>query len=283
MSLPADAATGTLYIVPTPIGNLKDITLRAVDILKSVDLIAAEDTRHSGVLMQHLAVSTPLLSVHEHNEANRASMLIDKLQSGQNIALISDAGTPLISDPGYTLVNACREAGVVVSALPGPSALITALSGAGLPTDSFTFRGFLPVKEQAKKAAISALLDAFETQVFYEAPRRIINTLKAIQDILGDDRKIAIVKELTKTFEHYQLGSATSCIEWLSEDPLRQKGEFVILVSPAGKQENTLPAEALQLLSALQLELPLKKAAGIVATHYGLKKNQLYQIGLEAK
>ncbi|MBO1256362.1 16S rRNA (cytidine(1402)-2'-O)-methyltransferase [Alteromonas sp. 5E99-2] len=283
MSLPADATTGTLYIVPTPIGNLKDITLRAVDTLKSVDLIAAEDTRHSGVLMQHLGVSTPLLSVHEHNEASRASMLIGKLQEGQNIALVSDAGTPLISDPGYTLVNACREAGVLVSALPGPSALITALSGAGLPTDSFSFRGFLPVKEQAKKAAITALLDAFETQVFYEAPRRILNTLAVIQETLGDDRKIAIVKELTKTFEHYQLGSAASCIEWLNADPLRQKGEFVILISPADKQDNALPAEALQLLNVLQTELPLKKAAGIVAAHYGLKKNQLYQIGLESK
>jgi 16S rRNA (cytidine1402-2'-O)-methyltransferase len=283
MSVSTPAAQGTLYIVPTPIGNLKDITLRAVDVLNDVDLIAAEDTRHSGILMQHLAISTPLIAVHEHNESQRAQTLVEKLNSGLSVALVSDAGTPLISDPGYTLVNVCRDAGISVVALPGPSAVITALSGAGLPTDSFTFYGFLPVKQQAKKSALENAVDATATSVFYEAPRRVVDTLKAMAEVLGAERKIAVVKELTKTFEHYQVGTAQTCIDWLLVEDARQKGEFVLLVGPAEKNDGALPTQALKLLSVLQKELPLKKAAGIVAEHYGLKKNQLYQVGLESK
>lgn len=283
MSVTAEGLSGTLYIVPTPIGNLKDITLRAIDILYEVDLIAAEDTRHSATLMQHLNIATPLISVHEHNEAQRAQVIIGKLFKGESIALISDAGTPLISDPGYTLVNECRKVGLKVVALPGPSALITALSGAGLPTDKFSFLGFLPVKQQAKKDLLASVINAVGTCVFYEAPRRVVATLAMMNEVYGDSRRVAIVKELTKAFEAYQIGTASSCLDWLLEDPLRQKGEFVLLVGPPQQNKSDLPQEAVALLALLVSEMPLKKAAGIVADHYGLKKNALYQLGLTLK
>lgn len=283
MSVTAERLAGTLYIVPTPIGNLRDITLRAIDVLREVDLIAAEDTRHSGSLMQHLNIATPLISVHEHNEAQRAQVIIGKLSAGQNVALVSDAGTPLISDPGFTLVNECRKAGVKVVALPGASAVITALSGAGLPTDKFLFLGFLPVKQQAKKALISSLMDNNGTTVFYEAPRRVLDTLTTMDELFGNTRVVAIVKELTKAFETYQIGSAASCMRWLTDDPLRQKGEFVLLVGPAQQKNQEIPQEAVSLLTRLMAEIPLKKAAAIVSEHYGLKKNTLYQLGLTLK
>lgn len=272
---------GTLFIVPTPIGNLADITHRALLVLKEVDLIAAEDTRHSQKLMQHYAIGTRLISLHDHNESQRAKQLIDKLKLGENIALISDAGTPLISDPGYGLVSQCREAGLNVIPLPGPCAAITALSGAGLATDKFRFEGFLPVKAVARQQALEKLKTETCTSVFYESPRRILDTTKLIAQVLGGERKLVLAKEISKTFETFYSGSADACVEWLEEDSNHQRGEFVLMLAGDKTDQTLVSAEALKLLTLLMKDLPLKKAAAITAEQYGLKKNQLYQIGLE--
>ncbi|MDU0354058.1 16S rRNA (cytidine(1402)-2'-O)-methyltransferase [Paraglaciecola aquimarina] len=273
--------TSTLFIVPTPIGNLEDITHRALRILSEVDLIAAEDTRHSQKLMQHYNISTRLISLHDHNESQRASQLISKLESGDNIALISDAGTPLISDPGYGLVSQCRDAGVNVVPLPAPCAAITALSGAGLATDKFQFEGFLPVKALARQQALEKLIKQTRTSVFYESPRRILDTVKLIAQVLGSERRLVLAKELTKTFETFYSDSAGACVTWLEEDANHQRGEFVLMVAGDKPDQSDVSAEALKLLSLLMKELPLKKAAAITAEQFGLKKNQLYQIGLD--
>lgn len=273
--------TGTLYIVATPIGNLEDITGRALRILAEVDLIAAEDTRHSQRLLQHYDISTRLISLHDHNEAQRASQLIDKLQLGQTIALISDAGTPLISDPGYSLVSQCRAAKVKVVPLPGPCAAITALCAAGLATDKFIFEGFLPVKLVAKQQALQRLLTQTSTCIFYESPRRVVDTVKLIVAELGPDRDMVLAKELTKTFETFYSGTAQECVTWLEADANHQRGEFVLMIAGQKQDQTDVSAEALQLLKLLISELPLKKAAAITAEQFGLKKNQLYQLGLE--
>lgn len=275
MSTPA-----SLFIVPTPIGNLQDITARAISVLGEVDWIAAEDTRHTQRLLQHLSITTRTLSLHEHNEDKRTAMLCQRLLAGESVALVSDAGTPLISDPGFVLVRACREHGIPVVALPGPCAAITALSGAGLATDRFIFEGFLPVKAQAKTAVLETLLDRTCTSVFYEAPRRIVSTIEAMAATLGDQRQLVLAKELTKAFEAYVAGTPAEILAWLQDDPARQKGEFVLMVAGAPVKSTELPAEALSLLQALMAELPLKKAAAVVAAHYQLKKNALYQAGL---
>ncbi len=274
------AISPCLYIVPTPIGNLSDITLRAIEVLKSVDCIAAEDTRHSGILLQHLDAKAPMLALHDHNEQQRAGVLIQRIQQGQSIALISDAGTPLISDPGYHLVKACRDAGVKVVPLPGPCAAITALSAAGLPTDRFVFEGFLPAKEKGKEDRLQALADETRTMVFYESPRRVIDTLESMQKVFGD-RLVVAARELTKTFETIHALPLSEMITWLQEDENRTRGEFVLMV--AGKTENSddIPAEVQRTLTLLMKDLPLKKAAALTAEIYGVKKNALYAWGLE--
>lgn len=269
-----------LYIVPTPIGNLSDITLRAIEVLKSVDCIAAEDTRHSGILLQHLDAKAPMMALHDHNEQQRASVLIEKIKQGQSVALISDAGTPLISDPGYHLVKACRDAGVKVVPLPGPCAAITALSAAGLPTDRFVFEGFLPAKEKGKEDRLQALADESRTMVFYESPRRVIDTLTSMLHVLGD-RQMVAARELTKTFETIQALPLSEMIPWLQADENRTRGEFVLMVAGKTAQETELPTEATRTLTLLMAELPLKKAAALTAEIYGLKKNALYAWGLE--
>ena len=272
----------TLYIVPTPIGNLDDISARAVDTLKQVSWIAAEDTRHSARLLQHFNISTRTLSLHEHNEDKRTAMLCQRLKDGESVALISDAGTPLISDPGFVLVRRCREEGIPVSALPGPCAAITALSASGLPTDRFIFEGFLPVKSQARDNLLVQLKDRTCTSVFYEAPRRILTTIRDIARLLGE-RHIVIAKELSKAFETYVSGSANDVLKYLEEDAAHQKGEFVVMVSPAQVNMSDIPQEAMNLLLTLCDHMPLKKAAAIVAGHYALKKNALYQAGLDIR
>ena len=274
------AISPCLYIVPTPIGNLSDITLRAIEVLKSVDCIAAEDTRHSGILLQHLDAKAPMLALHDHNEQQRAGVLIQRIQQGQSIALISDAGTPLISDPGYHLVKACRDAGVKVVPLPGPCAAITALSAAGLPTDRFVFEGFLPAKEKGREDRLQALADETRTMVFYESPRRVVDTLESMQKVFGD-RLVVAARELTKTFETIHALPLSEMIPWLQEDENRTRGEFVLMV--AGKTENSddIPAEVQRTLTLLMKDLPLKKAAALTAEIYGVKKNALYAWGLE--
>lgn len=274
-------SSAPLYIVPTPIGNLQDITQRAIDVLSSVAWIAAEDTRHSAKLLQHFSIQAKTLSLHDHNEDSRSQMLCQKLLNGETVALISDAGTPLISDPGYKLVSRCREQGIDVIALPGPCAAITALSASGLATDKFIFEGFLPAKTVARQTALEALTSRPHTTVFYEAPRRVLDTLKDVQAVLGDTRHIVLAKELTKTFERYISGNAQTVIDWLEADAVHQKGEFVLMIDGVQIDQNAISAEAMSLLKRLKADLPLKKAAAIVADHYQLKKNALYQAGLD--
>lgn len=269
-------ATGTLFIVPTPIGNLNDITLRALEVLQSVDVIAAEDTRHSGILLNHFGIETKLWAVHEHNERQKIEMILAHLSAGKTIALISDAGTPLISDPGYPLVQACRAAGIRVVALPGACAAITALSAAGLPTDRFLFCGFLSAKQQARAQTLQELSQHRETLIFYEAPRRVVDTLKDIVHIFGADRPMVLAREMTKQFETYLHGAAELVLEQVVGDSNQTRGEFVLIVGGA-VADQSIPPEALTLLTRLSAELPPKKAAKLVAEHYGLRANALYQ------
>ena len=277
-------APGTLFIVPTPIGNLADISRRAIEVLSTVDIIAAEDTRHSSRLLSHCSITTKTISMHDHNEAARSKQLVELLQKGSDVALISDAGTPLISDPGYVFVRDCREFGIKVIALPGPCALTTALSASGLPTDRFMFHGFLPVKQVAKTKYLEALNNSGYTTVFYEAPRRIRDTLIACTASLQVDHEIVLAKELSKTFETYIQGSAEHILEWLEQDPNHQKGEFVLMIyCPNNLQSDDISQDALDLLKLVSAELPLKKAAAIAAAQYGLKKNALYEAGLQLK
>ena len=270
-----------LYIVATPLGNIGDITYRAVEILKNVDLIAAEDTRHSGKLLSYYQISKPTFPLHDHNERQRGSVLIEKIKAGQSVALISDAGTPLISDPGYHLVNECREAGVDVVPVPGACAAITALSAAGLPSDRFSFEGFLPVKEKAKTEKLTALAEETQTMIFYESPRRMQDTVKHIINIMGAERKLVVARELTKLFESFYVLPAGEMLAWLEQDTNHCRGEFVLMVAGASKNEDALSVEAIKTLTLLKKELPLKKAAAITAEIHHLKKNDLYKWGLE--
>ena len=270
----------TLYIVATPIGNLEDITLRAINTLKQVDLIAAEDTRHSGLLLQHLAIKAKLFALHDHNEQEKSQLLIEKLKSGLSIALISDAGTPLINDPGYLLVKACRENNINVVPIPGACAAIAALSASGLPSDKFSYEGFLPAKTKARQDYLTTLLDEPRTMIFYESTHRLLDTLQDMQTIWGGDKQIVLAKELTKTWETIVNFSILDLINWLQEDSNRQKGEFVLIVEGNNKTADAIDPKAINTLKLLLKELPLKKAAAITAEIYGLKKNQLYQLGL---
>ena len=273
------AENGTLYIVATPIGNLADITERALEILNNVDLIAAEDTRHSGKLLSHFGIKTRMFALHDHNEKQKSLQLVEQVQAGQSIALISDAGTPLISDPGYNLVNVAREHGVSVVPIPAPSAVITALSAAGLPTDKFLFAGFLPVKQQAKINELEKYQHAEFTTVFYESPRRIIDTLNQVTETLGAERQVVLAKELTKHFESFVKGSAEQVIAWLDEDSDRQQGEMVLILSP-NKIDSAISPEAEKLMRLLMAELPIKKSAAVTAQMFDLKKNDLYKLAL---
>ncbi len=271
-----------LYVVSTPIGNLEDLTPRAVETLKKVDLIAAEDTRHSGRLMQHFAISTPMLAVHDHNERQRAQILVEKLSQGQSIALISDAGTPLISDPGYHLVSAVREAGYKVVPVVGACALIAALSVSGLATDRFSFYGFLPSKSSGRTQKLQQLAKVTHTQVFYESPHRIVAMVSDIVSVMGSHRQIVLARELTKTFETIYGGPAADVQAWLLADHNQQKGEFVVLIEGAEEEQlHDIGPEEERMLTLLLAELPIKKAAAITASITGHKKKALYDRALE--
>lgn len=276
-------ASGTLYIVATPIGNLNDITLRALEVLKQVDLIAAEDTRHSKKLLDAYSINTRLMSVHDHNEADRAGFLVELLGKGQSVALISDAGTPLISDPGYRLVRAVREAGHPVVTIPGACAAVAALSIAGLPTDRFLFAGFLSAKQQARRTALEALLRESATLVFYESPKRIVELVQDIALVLGEARQIAVAKELTKTFETVHTGTPPEVLAWLQADDNHQRGEFVVLVEGCAEDESdaVLDPKTLRALALAREQMPLKKACALVSELTGVPKNQLYDIALK--
>lgn len=275
---------GILYIVATPLGNRQDITLRAIETLKTVDLIAAEDTRHSLVLLQHFNVSKPLFALHEHNEREQAEKLIQRLQQGESIALISDAGTPLISDPGYHLVQAVRDQNIRVVPIPGACAAIAALSVAGLPTDRFVFEGFLPAKSALRVQRLQVLQSETRTMVFYEAPHRICDLLDDLQKVFGGDRKMVIARELTKMFETIRSGSVSEIINWVAADANQQRGEMVVMVAGADKTiEQIETASVDEVLELLLSELTVKKAAELAAKLTGKRKNELYQRALELK
>ncbi len=276
------AQVSTLYIVPTPIGNLGDITQRSVDILSTVDTVAAEDTRHTGKLLSHLGIQTRTFALHDHNEQQKAAFLIEKLQAGESIALVSDAGTPLISDPGYHLVTQCREAGVNVVPLPGACAVITALCASGLPSDRFSFEGFLPAKSKGRKDKLKEIEQMPHTTIFYESPHRIMDSLRDMLEVLGSEREVVLARELTKTFETFKKLPLGELVEWVSADSNQQRGEMVILVHGYREtQSDAIPAEAIRALTAIAKELPLKKAAAITAELHSLKKNALYKWGLD--
>ncbi|MGV3001759.1 16S rRNA (cytidine(1402)-2'-O)-methyltransferase [Vibrio sp.] len=272
-----------LYIVPTPIGNLGDITQRSLDILNQVDLIAAEDTRHSGRLFSHFGISTKTYALHDHNEQQKAQVLVEKVLAGESIALVSDAGTPLISDPGYHLVTKCRQAGVKVVPLPGACAVITALSASGLPSDRFSFEGFLPAKSKGRKDKLLEISKAERTCIFYESPHRITDSLDDMLAVLGPEREVVLARELTKAFETIHGAPLSELIEWINEDDNRKRGEMVILIHGYREDKSTdaLPDDALRTLKILTQELPLKKAAALVAEIHNLKKNALYKWGLD--
>jgi 16S rRNA (cytidine1402-2'-O)-methyltransferase len=274
-------APGTLYVVATPIGNLGDLSARAREVLASVALIAAEDTRHTRQLLQSCGIATALTSLHEHNEARRSEALIARLLEGESLALVSDAGTPLISDPGFDLVTAARARGLPVVAIPGPSAAIAALSIAGLPTDRFVFEGFLPAKAAARKARLATLADEERTMIFYEAPHRLEEVLQAMTEAFGAQRPASVSRELTKRFETTYTGTLAQLSEQAASDVDMSRGEIVIIVggSAARSAQSALSAE--QLLRALLEDLPPSQAARIAAKLTGGKRGELYEMALQ--
>ncbi|TVP89622.1 MAG: 16S rRNA (cytidine(1402)-2'-O)-methyltransferase [Pseudomonadaceae bacterium] len=274
--------SGTLYVVATPIGNLQDISPRALAILRDVDVIAAEDTRHSARLLQHFGITTATTACHDHNERDKSQRLIERMLAGESIALISDAGTPLISDPGFHLVRQAREAGVRVSPLPGPCALIAALSAAGVPSDRFAFEGFLPAKSKGRRDRIQALAAEPRTWMIYEAPHRLLECLQDLLDLLGPERQVVLAREVTKTFETIKGAPLAELVDWVRADSDQQRGECVLVVegAPSVDDSDALPAEVERTLTILLDELPLKQAAALAAKLTGEKKNRLYQWAL---
>lgn len=266
---------GVLYIVATPIGNLDDMSIRAIETLKAVDVIACEDTRTSGKLLSHYAISTKTLAYHDHNSDTQTDRLIGLLKDGKSIALISDAGTPLISDPGYRLTCACHAHDITVSPIVGACAAIGALSVAGLPSDKFYFYGFLPAKTHARQNELHHLQTMPCTLIFYEAPHRILDTLQDMCQVFGEHRSIALCRELTKTFETIKLTTLGNLLAFVQDDPNQQKGEMVLVVAGFDKGDTDM-TEHDTLLLTLAKELPSKKAASLASQLTGIKKNALY-------
>lgn len=274
---------GSLYIVATPIGNLADISQRALDILAQVDVIACEDTRHTGKLLSNFSIKNRTLSLHDHNERQRQEQIATMLKEGKSIALVSDAGTPLISDPGFHIVKYLRSQDLPVVPIPGPCALITALCASGLPTDRFSFEGFLPSKSGARKTTLAELANEPRTMVFYDAPRRAIDTVADIVEVLGAERQIVIARELTKTFETIHNDTAGNLLAWLQEDANQLKGEMVLIIEGHKVDPNAISPQIITTLKLLLEELPPKKACAIAASIYGVKKNTLYDVALTMK
>jgi len=273
---------GSLYVVATPIGNLQDFSLRAQSVLREVDLIAAEDTRHSRHLLNHFGITTPLQSLHEHNERIKSRVLLQRLHDGDSIALISDAGTPLISDPGFYLIQAAHAAQVTVVPIPGANALISALSVAGFPADRFIFEGFLPAKSAARLRHLENLSIESRTLVFYEAPHRIFDCLNDMVQLFGEMREAVLAKELTKLFETIYRDTLGGILNWLKTRDSLQKGEFVIVVQGAPEPDKrAIDSETERIFQLLRKELPLKQAAKLTGKITGVSKNVLYQFGLE--
>lgn len=280
--------SGCLYVVATPIGNLGDMSPRAIEVLNHVAVIAAEDTRHTGRLLEQFDCRTPQLSLHEHNEASRVQRLLERLQAGDDIALVSDAGTPLISDPGYRLVRAAREAGLTVLAVPGPSSITAALSVGGLPTDRFWFEGFLPARSSARRRRLEALADVSGTLVFFEAGRRLGATLSEMAEVFGGSREAAVARELTKRFETTQMDTLAQLVDWQAADANQARGEFVVMVAPAATEvadsaDTQSPLDVDRLLKLLRQEgLGAKAAARVAAALSGQSVNALYARATDA-
>ena len=269
-------SNGLLYVVATPIGNLSDITLRALEVLKSVDAIAAEDTRHTSGLLSHFGIAKKLIAVHEHNEHQSAEKLLALLLAGQNIALVTDAGTPAVSDPGAIVVDLVRKAGIKVVPIPGASAVIAALSASGISQNGFLFYGFLPASGSARRKALEILKAQAVTLVFYEAPHRIIESVVDMAAILGAERRITIAREITKTFETIYSCELSKAEAWLQADANQQRGEFVLLVEE-------IPEDTVRVLKLLLADLPLKQAVQLTTEITGEKKNVLYELALSLK
>ncbi len=266
-----------LYIVATPIGNLGDLTARALDVLRTVDLVAAEDTRHSQRLLQHYAIDTPMMAYHDHSDGRAVARIASCLEGGGAVALVSDAGTPLISDPGYRLVREMQERGFEVRPIPGPCAAIAALSASGLPTDRFLFEGFLPSRPGARANRLQALAGEEATLVFYEAPHRILDSLQALVTAFGGEREAVLAREISKAFETIRRAPLAELAAFVAADSNQQKGEIVLLVAGRERGEAALDAQAEALLVRLAEELPAKKAAAVVADFTGLRKKALYE------
>ena len=269
-----------LYVVATPIGNLEDITRRAVNILQNVSLILAEDSRHSVKLLKYYGIHSPVLAYHDHNERQLVPDVIEKIRAGESVALISDAGTPLISDPGYKLVAAVHAKGLNIIPVPGPSALICGLSVSGLPTDRFVFEGFLPNKQHARQRRLSELAAENRTMIFYEVPHRICACVEDMVGCFGTDRIATLAKELTKMFEIIRRDTLGALLNWMQDDPLRQKGEFVLLVQ-GNTRAGTSNTEAIRVLEILLQTMSVKDAVNIAADILRDNKNNLYQLALE--
>ena len=278
-------SSGKIYVVGTPIGNLADISERAIITLKAVDLILAEDTRHSLPLLRHFQIQTQCQAFHEHNEKAMAERICQRVLEGESMAIISDAGVPLISDPGFPLVKLAHEYKIKVEPIPGPCAAITALSAAGLATDRFSFEGFLPAKSTARKKVLESLESESRTLVFYESPRRVLDTLSDMKDVMGAEREVVLARELTKLFETIYKAPLGELLEFVEKDENQRKGEIVLLVSgkPPASEAEEVSLNVEKILHILLAELPLKQAVTLASKITGQKKNQVYQKALTLK
>jgi 16S rRNA (cytidine1402-2'-O)-methyltransferase len=281
---PAHPATGSLYIVATPIGNLGDMVPRAIEILQSVNVIVAEDTRHSKKLLQHFGINTPALSFHDHSSLKEIENILKRLVAGESVAMISDAGTPLISDPGYQLVSLAHQNNIPVIPVPGPCAATAALSASGLPTDRFWFEGFLPAKTNARKQRLAELATLQATLIFYEAPHRIVELFADLAEIFGPERRCCMARELTKQFETIRTGSITDIKQFIESDTNQQRGEFVILIAAQNKHvAKELDETSDRILDILLEELSVKQASSLAAKITGKSKRMLYEMALNKK
>ena len=275
---------GELYLVATPIGDMTDIAPRALGILSTVDIVAVEDKRRSSRLFSHFGIKTPMISYHDHSEEKQVKKIIDELLCGKSVALISDAGTPLISDPGYKLVNAAKDKSIKVSPVPGPCALIAAISASGLPSDRFIFEGFLPSKSIPRITKIQNISADSRTIIFYEAPHRILETLIDMIKVIGPSRKIVLARELTKTYETFISGTLESVLQIIEKDLNQQKGEIVIVLAGADSSEKKIETQdSKRILSVLLQELPLKQAVSLGSKITGIQKNIFYKLALDLK
>jgi 16S rRNA (cytidine1402-2'-O)-methyltransferase len=266
-----------LYVVATPIGNMDDISLRALDVLASVDVIAAEDTRHSRPLLARHGIERPLIALHEHNEERQAPVLVERLRAGESVALVSDAGTPMISDPGYRLVSAAAEAGIEIVSVPGPSAVTAALSVSGLPTDRFVFEGFLPSRPAARKRRLEALRGETRTLVMFESSHRVDSALADLSAVFGPQRRVALCRELTKRFETVLRGTLEDVAERVCADGDQRKGEFVLVIEGCAGSANASLQDAVELAKALREHVGASQAARIASRIHGVSRRDLYR------